>query len=327
MSLKITRASDPITVDRLNVVLYAPPGIGKTSIAFTSESPLLLDFDGGAHRAANRKDIVRVGDWSDVAGISGDDVAPFKTVIIDTAGRALDALTADIIRANPKHGRGGALTLQGYGELKSRFISFMKLLNGFGKDVVLIAHMDEQRSGDEVIERLDVQGGSKNEIYKAADAMGRLVIEGADRWLRFSPTDAAFGKNPGQLDPLKVPHHASTDFDGFLARVIQQTKDRLNELTEDQRKAIAEQDAFKTDLAKAGDADAINGMIERAKAGGPVLINLLHKRATDAGLVGDKASGKYVAKSPEQSPESDGEGSGTAGAKEGQTATGEAKAA
>jgi hypothetical protein len=60
MALKITRAADPITVDRLNVTIYAQPGIGKTSLAFTAEAPLLLDFDQGAHRAANRQDSVRV---------------------------------------------------------------------------------------------------------------------------------------------------------------------------------------------------------------------------------------------------------------------------
>jgi hypothetical protein len=117
-------------------------------------------------------------------------------VVIDTAGRALDALTADIIRRNPKAGRGGALTLQGYGTLKAEFVAWVKSVNAIGKDVVLIAHMDEQRNGDEIIERLDVQGGSKGEIYKAADAMGRIAIRDGKRMLMFSPTDACFGKNP-----------------------------------------------------------------------------------------------------------------------------------
>lgn len=294
MALKITKASDPITVDRLNMVIYGPPGIAKSSIAFTAAAPLLLDFDNGSHRAANRKDVVRVSGWSDVAGITADDLAPFSTVIVDTAGRALDALTADIIKANPKHGRGGALTLQGFGELKARFIAFTKLLNGFGKDVVLIAHMDEQRSGDEVIERLDVQGGSKNEIYKAADAMGRLVIEGGKRWLRFSPTDAAFGKNPGQLEPLEVPHYERPEFRDFLARVIAQTKARLNEQTEAQREAIAEQEWFRTTLATVGVAEEINGLLSRAKAAGPIVKGMLHERAMALGLIADKAAGIYV---------------------------------
>lgn len=299
MALKITKSSDPITVDRLNTVIYGPPGLGKSSLAFTADAPLLLDFDNGSHRAANRKDTVRIADWSDVAGITAEDLAPFKTVIVDTAGRALDTLTADIIRVNPKHGRGGALTLQGYGELKSRFTSFLKLLNSFGKDVVLIAHMDEQRNGDDIIERLDVQGGSKGEIYKAADAMGRLVIANNKRWLRFSPTDAAFGKNPGQLEPLEVPDFTSAEFDTFLASIIQRIKDRLNELTESQREAMAEQHWFRDALPKVEDADGINGLLARAATGGTVCKELLHKRARELGMAWDKATSEYTVREQE----------------------------
>jgi hypothetical protein len=108
MALKITRAADPITVERLNLCVYGQPGAGKSSLAFTAEAPLLLDFDRGAHRAANRKDTVQVSAWSDVSDMGADDLAPYSTVIVDTAGRALDSLTADIIRRNPKAGRGGA---------------------------------------------------------------------------------------------------------------------------------------------------------------------------------------------------------------------------
>jgi hypothetical protein len=299
MALRITKASEPITVERLNAVIYGPPGLGKSSLAFTADTPLLLDFDNGSHRAANRKDTVRVADWSDVAGITAEDLAPFKTVIVDTAGRALDCLTADIIRINPKHGRGGALTLQGYGELKARFTSFLKLLNSFGKDVVLIAHMDEQRNGDDIIERLDVQGGSKGEIYKAADAMGRLVIANGKRQLRFSPTDAAFGKNPGQLEPLDIPDFNSADFEGFLASVIDRIKARLNELTEDQREAVAEQQWFRDALPKVAAAEGINGLIDRAKTAGTVCKTMLHKRAEEIGLSFDKAKGEYVERQKE----------------------------
>ncbi len=294
MSLHITRAADPITVDRLNMVIYGPPGIAKTSLAFTAAAPLLLDFDNGSHRAANRKDVVRVTSWGEVAGITADDLAPYSTVIVDTAGRALDALTVDIIAANPKHGRGGALTLQGYGELKSRFGSFLKLLNSFGKDVVLIAHMDEQRSGDDIIERLDVQGGSKGEIYKAADAMGRLVIVNGERWLRFSPTDAAFGKNPGQLEPLKVPHFESADFEGFLARVIQTTKDKLNTLNEEQLAAQAEQNWFRDALAKVEKADDLNALLGRANNGGPAVRAMVRERGKALGLEYNPASKLFV---------------------------------
>lgn len=299
MPLRITKASEPITVERLNVVIYAPPGIGKSSLAFTADAPLLLDFDNGAHRAANRKDTVRVASWAEAANITEEDLAPYRTVIVDTAGRALDQLTADIIRTDPKGHKNGALTLPGYGVLKNRFGQFLKLLNSFGKDVVLIAHMDEQRNGDDIIERLDVQGGSKGEIYKAADAMGRIVMENGQRWLKFSPADAAFGKNPGQLEPLKIPHFTDPAFDGFLGHVIQQTKAKLNELTEEQRAATEEQAWFRETLPKITDANGINALVERAKGAGTAAKTMLHKRAEELGLAFDAKAKAYAVKQAE----------------------------
>ncbi|KMM77050.1 hypothetical protein ACP93_02475 [Xanthomonas sp. NCPPB 1128] len=292
MALRIVRSSDPIKVNRLNLCIYAAPGLGKTSISFTADKPLLLDFDRGAHRATNRKDTVQVESWEDVASITADDLADFNTVVVDTAGRALDVLTADIIRRNPKAGRGGALTLQGYGTLKAEFVAWLKHLNGLGKDVVLIAHMDEQRNGDEIIERLDVQGGSKGEIYKAADAMGRLSIRDGKRVLNFSPTDAAFGKNPGQLDPLDVPRPDLAPT--FLADVIERIKARLNELTEEQREAQAVIEKWRERLADVEDAPGINALVASAADAPMVVKALINDRAKKLGLNFDKKAGEYV---------------------------------
>lgn len=293
MALRIIRSTDPITVSRLNVCIYAAPGLGKTSISFTADKPLLLDFDRGAHRSANRKDTVQVERWEDVAHITADDLTDFNTVIVDTAGRALDTLTPDIIRRNPKMGRGGSLTLQGFGQLKSEFVAWLKHLNSLGKDVVLIAHMDEQRNGDEIIERLDVQGGSKGEIYKAADAMGRLSIRDGKRMLNFSPTDSQFGKNPGQLEPLEVPHPERDP--QFLASVIQQIKDKLNAMTEEQREAQAVLEKWRANLADVQDAQGINALLDSAKTSSRAAQVLLHDRATALGLAFDKKVGEYTA--------------------------------
>ena len=293
MALRIIRSTDPITVTRLNVCIYAAPGLGKTSISFTADKPLLLDFDRGAHRSANRKDTVQVERWEDVAHITADDLADFNTVVVDTAGRALDTLTPDITRRNPKMGRGGSLTLQGFGQLKAEFVAWLKHLNSLGKDVVLIAHMDEQRNGDEIIERLDVQGGSKGEIYKAADAMGRLSIRDGKRMLNFSPTDASFGKNPGQLEPLEVPHPERDP--QFLACVIQQIKDRLNAMTEEQREAQAALEKWRDRTTAAQDVTAINALLPEAKGGSQAMKVLLNDRAAALGLAFDTKAGQYAA--------------------------------
>lgn len=292
MTLRILKSSEPIKVDRLNVCIYGQPGAGKSSLAFTADAPLLLDFDQGAHRAANRRDIVRVTTWADVADLTASDLEPYRTVIVDTAGRALDHLTADIIRRNPKAGRGGALTLQGYGTLKAEFVAWLKMINSFGKDVILIAHMDEQRNGDDIVERLDVQGGSKGEIYKAADAMGRIAIREGKRVLNFSPTDAAFGKNPGQLQPMEIPH---PDRDpAFLAGVISAIKDRLNTMTEEQSKAQSEMADWRAAIDTMKAADDFNARLADVKTAPKAVQALFAKAAKDAGL--EFAEGKYAEK-------------------------------
>ena len=286
MALKITKGTDPIEVKNITACIYAVPGVGKSTLGFTADRPLLQDFDNGSYRAKNRKDTVQITTWADVMGISQADLAPYGALIVDTAGRALDCLTGQIIADNPKMGRGGALTLQGYGELKSKFIAWTKLIRSFGLDVVLISHADEQRSGDEIIERLDIQGGSKNEIYKAADVMGRLYIRDGKRMLNFSPTDTAFGKNPAQLPPMEVPHYETDP--QFLAGVLTKIKGELNRQSAEQIEVagILADWAAKFDEAKT--VEEFNALIPDTKKADPRALDNVKR------LLVSKAKGKGI---------------------------------
>jgi hypothetical protein len=296
MSLRITKAIEPITVDRITTCIYAVPGLGRTTLGYSADKPLLFDFDDASHRAKNRKDTVRVTKWSEVCDIKAEDLEPFKTVVIDTAGRALDMLATHIIDSDPKMGRGGALTIQGYGRLKADFLGWLRLVRSFGHDIVMLCHSDEQRKGDELIERLDVQGGSKNEIYKQSDVMGRLYMASGKRWLSFSPTDTAFGKNPAALDTIEVPHWSKQD--GFLGGIIATTKAKLNELSDLQTQAAAAQVAWKASLDAAKTADDFTALIAPAKdVFEPIrdaCKRMLVASAKVAGFALDKDHGKFA---------------------------------
>lgn len=294
MSLKITRSDEVMRVDTLCLTIYSQPGLGKTSLSFTASKPLLLDFDKGAHRAVDRKDVVQVADWKDVAGISAADVAPYDTIVIDTVGKALDVLAQDIIKTSPKLAYGGALNMQGWGQLGVRFSAFLKMLRSFGKDVVLIAHMDEQKDGDAIKERLKIGGGSKDLVLTDSDVIARISIVNRQRLLVFSPTETSFGKDPAGIGDMLVPEASDPAYRDCLAQIIGTVKDRLNALSEAQIAHKAEVEWFAQHLPGMADADQINAVLHRARNAGRDLVVMLHERAKSLGLTHDKATDQYI---------------------------------
>lgn len=289
--LRIVKATEPLTVDSIVVCLYSQPGLGKTSLAFTADEPLLFDCDKGAYRSANRKDTVPAPNWKAIENVEAADLKAYKTIILDTAGRSLDLLTSEIISNNPKMGRGGSLTLQGFGELKGRFGSYLKMLRTHGKDVVLVAHMDEQRNGDDVIERLDVQGGSKAEIYKSADAMGRIIMRGNERFIDFNPRENSFGKNPCNLPVIPF----SIDDKACLANVIATIKERLNAQAAEQKSAETSMQDLITAISECKTSDDLNMLLPDIRKSGARGIALAQKRMRDLGCKFDRAKDTFVA--------------------------------
>lgn len=294
MTLKITKSDEVIEVKNLCVTIYSQPGLGKTSLAFTASRPLLLDFDKGAHRAVDRKDVVQVEDWRDVAGIAAADLADYDTVIIDTVGKALDSLSADIIRSNSKLSYGGALNQQGWGQLGVRFSAFLKLLRSFGKDVVLISHMDEKPDGDAIKERLKISGGSKDLVLTDSDVIARISIYNRERHLIFSPTETSFGKDPANIGAMPVPDAGADAFATCLADIIAKIKDGMNALSEEQVQRKAEVDWFAEKLPEMTSADEINGVLGRAKKAGRDVGKMVVARANELGFDFDPQAREYI---------------------------------
>lgn len=260
--LKIIEAHEPIRVETIVLTFYSPPGIGKTSLAFSSEKPLLLDTDAGVHRSAFRKTAVRPVAWDDIGRIERGDVEGFKTLILDTSGRALDLLAQDIMKNDPKRGKGGSLDLKGYGILKTRFADWLKMVRSFGLDVILVAHSEEKVSGDEIVEKLDMQGGSKQEVFKCSDAMARLGIVNGQRMLSFSPTETQFGKDPANIGRIEVPDLAKKP--DFLAGVIHRIKESLNAQSDANAEEAERRNTWAEKVGAAKTAKAFNDLIPEA---------------------------------------------------------------
>ena len=232
MALQFTDCAD-IEVRNLIVMIYSPPNWGKTTLALTADEPVILDFDGGVHRAGNKsgKLGLQVRDWSDVADMDAESFEGRKTVIVDTVGSALTCLSEALMKENARNRAGpGHLSLQGYGALKGRFAEFLQRLVSYGLDVVLVAHGEESDKNGETVDRIEAAGGSKNLVCQKSDLIGRLSIppERSDRRrLSFNPTATSLGKNVGLPDyELKPPE---ADPSPYLTEIIAEAKRLIND--------------------------------------------------------------------------------------------------
>lgn len=301
MALKIVQPSDVYRIETLVGCIYAEPGLRKSTLAQTSDRPLTLDFDRGIHRASFRKAFVPIQSWDDVATMEKSDFDGYATAIIDTAGRSLDSLAVHLIAKDPKNAnKSGGLSLQGYGALKTEFAMFLRKLRSYRLNVLLVLHSDEQKDGDSTIVRIDAQGGSKQEIYKVSDFMGRLTInhEGAIT-LSLSPSDVAFGKNPANLPPLQFKQIEPSST--HMAKVFNMTLEKINAMTEEQREVSAALEVWRDLVLKAADEKALTGLIAKVPDDSRVKENakkLLMSLAKDKGFVFSKEAAAFVPKAP-----------------------------
>jgi len=306
MNIHITKREDPIKLAYIISLIYGEPGSGKTSLGFSTNKPLLLDFDRGAHRSAFRGDTVQVESWDQVANLQASDFKGYKTVVVDTVGRQLDLITADLAASDPKlTRRTGELSLQGYGALKAVFTAWIHRLQTFGLDIVLLSHArEDKRAGDEVVQRPDIQGGSYAEVLKVTDMVGFLYRSQGGPMLDFSPTDTHIGKNAPGFEPLVVAdlHQDPT----FLGNIIKDAKNIIN-TRNNASQEVADKVAEVRELVEASQsADEVNDLVlnhitngSNGKSEAAQIGKLVKQHAKDIGLVYDKKAGGFI--QPEQS--------------------------
>jgi len=189
----------------IKTLIYGQPGLGKTTIALSAPSPLLLDFDGGVHRvnAAHQCDVLPVKSYKDFLDVLKEDLSAYRTLVIDTAGKMLDYMGAWLIENEPKLGKkDGSLALQGYGARKAEFIRVLKQISISGKHLVFVAHEREEREGDQKIIRPEIGGSSAGDLIKELDLVGYMEAIGKKRTISFDPCEKFYAKNVCNLPSI-----------------------------------------------------------------------------------------------------------------------------
>ncbi|WP_129714640.1 ATP-binding protein [Pedobacter sp. SYP-B3415] len=300
----------------IKALIYGQPGLGKTTLGLSAPRPLLLDFDGGVHRVRteHQTDTVQISSWQDVIDLlENEDLSAYQSLVIDTAGKALDFMSEYLIKNDPKLGRAdGALTLQGYGSRKVLFKNFLKKVAIMKKHLVFVAHDTEEKNGDQKIVRPEIGGSSSGDLIKELDLVGYMQAIGKQRTISFDPEERYYGKNTCQLDPVigvseleeTTPNILlSTIFDSYAKNLAkrQEKAKEYNDLIDLIAKAV-------DGLQNAEDANLFViwiDNIEHIWDSKYQARRLFGKKVKELGLSFDKESGEFSDPVVEEAPEQD----------------------
>lgn len=206
------KPSELVFNSTIKALVYGQPGLGKSTLALSTPNPVLFDFDGGVQRVNGAFQCVTlpVGCWDEVLlGLDELEKEPndFKTIVIDTAGKMLDFMSAYIIKQDPKMAmRDGSLSLKGYGARKVMFVNFLKRVSMMGKHVIFVAHEREEKDGELRIVRPEIGGSSQGDLIKELDLVGYMQAIGSERTISWTPQEKFYAKNTCNLPPMqKIP--------------------------------------------------------------------------------------------------------------------------
>lgn len=299
-------------VKMLTGLVYGDPQSGKTTLGGSAKRPLILDSDRGAYRALHRPDTLEVHSWQDITDVINDDeiMSQYDTIIIDTVGTALDFLAEHVTKLPGKNSNGsGGLSPQGWGLLKTEFQSLVNKIRVKGKNILFLAHAKEEKDGDVRYYRPDIQGGSKDMVFRICDFIGYAYRPNAStRIVDFSCVEKAMVKDTANIGKITIPD--LTEKKPFFEELTKEMLERINNKTEAQKQAAAVVADFRKTVEAIENPEELNAQIaviatlkENNKSLAMQCYKILEEEATKRHLVFDKESKRYVGKTkPSKTP-------------------------
>lgn len=316
--MAIVRPEDmDFSSQKFSAILYGPPGIGKTTLACSAPSPVLIDFDRGVSRvrAQHRVPTIMCNTFEEVeSDIKSPDMAQFQTVIFDTGGSFVTFLKDWAFRTKPaaRTKSGEFNSLKGFGFVKTEFGGFTeyvkKVLN---KHVIYVFHSQEQADKDgNPTQRLLCEGSVRNTVWNSCDFGGYVQMLGNQRTICFSPEQEYFAKGThGVTGKIPIPTLEENTPNDFMTKLFERAKQNI----------VAENEAFaplrsQYDEAMAAGRALIGQIndLESANNALPAFLSLPHAltskreltvelnaRTKELDLFYDKVLGKYTPKPAE----------------------------
>lgn len=235
MSL-LTQPAELKNTQPISCMLYGQPGTGKTTLALSSDKPVLIDLDKGLHRVETRFRCpsLQVDSYQQILDLlNSDEIKPFNTIVIDTLGKLVDRMGDYVAKQNPKFKQGdGTLSMKAWGAIKVQFGSLIKQIFNMNKSVIFVAHEKEDKDGDTRFVRPDVAGSSGKDIVKELDLMGYVEMKVNKRTVSFTPSEKFYAKNSLGLPSIIEIPDISTGNTFFVDKIVKAVEEKRQQEAE-----------------------------------------------------------------------------------------------
>lgn len=311
--MSLIKKSNELTIQKnVKMMVYGQAGTGKTSLALSAPKPLLLDFDNGVKRVNNAHlddslGIVQVDSWQDVLSLlttEKAELAQFETIIVDTIGKMMDFLIAYRCGGRPPR-------IQDWGIINNDFKAFMQSLSDLNKNIILVAHRDTRKEGEQTVFVPSLREKNYNSIVTELDLLGYMEMRSENgvvkRTITFSPTDRNDGKNTCNLPwMMNIPTTigpagevvAPNDF--VEKKILAQYRGMIADKEEKIKEYNAALEEIKTSVEEITDAEGANYFAEHIKdyahIGNSLILHareLFSAKVKAINLVYDKQTKKY----------------------------------
>ena len=217
---------------KFSVLLYGPPGVGKTTLALSAPDPIIIDFDRGMSRvkAQHRKPAIFCNTYEEVlTDLESPEIKDFQTIIVDTGGSFVSFLQDWAMRTNPavNKQKNGSISLKGFGAVKAEFVRFTNYVKDvLNKNIIFVFHSQEQTDKDgNTQQRLMCEGAAKNIVWTPCDFGGYVQMIGEQRVISFAPEQEFFAKGcHGINGKYNIPHLGMSDSNDFITRIFDTAK-------------------------------------------------------------------------------------------------------
>ena len=221
--------------EKLCMIIYGLPGVGKTTLAASAPKPIVIDCDRGMKRVnpEYRCDISNVSSYKDLLEDVKNLGNEYETIIIDTGGSLIELMKEWAMDTEPTATKkNGGFSITGYGFVKSEFLRLSAELRK-KYNTIFIFHAAKEKQEEEFFYDLIVEGAAKTLVWQPADLGAYFFIQNGKRYMGFTPTANYSAKSAyGISGIVEVPELSGGEPNVFLTKLFEKVRANIKSETE-----------------------------------------------------------------------------------------------